>query len=142
MALSRDQENRLACASDLIITDPEATLAARLTELGQQLDAARRPKGRLAAIAGLIHQCPPPDVLAGYDQCAHGTRPCQSTQAAWLAQGKDRDQQMRRFSQAVQREAQIYDAEREPREEYEAAQREGRRPYWGTGLAAEPGPGH
>jgi hypothetical protein len=73
------------------------------------------PEERLNTIADLIHECPPPDVLAGYDQCAHGTWPCQSTEAAWLAQGRDRDQALHRFSQAVQREAQIQDAERRPR---------------------------
>jgi hypothetical protein len=96
------------------------------------------PEERLNTIADLIHECPPPDVLAGYDQCAHGTWPCQSTEAAWLAQGRDRDQALHRFSQAVQREAQIQDAERETKEEYEAAQREGRPPYWETDLEAEP----
>jgi hypothetical protein len=93
---------------------------------------------RLAAIAGLIHPCPPPDALAGYDQCAHGTWPCATTEAAWLAQGRDRDQELRNLSEAVQREALIQDAERETQKELLAAGREGRRPWWEEELAAEP----
>jgi crotonobetainyl-CoA:carnitine CoA-transferase CaiB-like acyl-CoA transferase len=93
---------------------------------------------RLAAIAGLIHACPPPDALAGYDQCAHGIWPCATTKAAWLAQGRDRDQELRNLSEAVQQEALIQDAEWETRHELLAAGREGRRPCWEEELAAEP----
>lgn len=63
------------------------------------------PEERLAVIAGLIAACPAPDVLAGYDQCAHGTWPCPTTEAAWIAQGSDRETELRAFSREIAREA-------------------------------------
>jgi hypothetical protein len=77
---------------------------------------------RLAKLADLLSACPPPDMAGGYDQCAHGTWPCVITQAAWLAQGRDRDQEVRAACQ-----------------ELRAAEREGRPPSWEA--EAEPGPG-
>ncbi len=52
--------------------------------------AAATPEERLTRIAGLLSECPAPDALAGYYQCAHGTWPCATTEAAWLAQGRTR----------------------------------------------------
>jgi hypothetical protein len=95
---------------------------------------------RLAAIAGLIRACPPPDALAGCDQCAHSSWPCAATEAAWLAEGRDRDLELRKLSEAVQREALIQNAERETRQELLAAGREGRRPCWEEEPAAERDP--
>ncbi len=63
------------------------------------------PEERLAAIAERISACPAPDVLAGYDQCEHGTWPCPATEAAWIALGSDRDTEMHAFAKAVAREA-------------------------------------
>jgi hypothetical protein len=83
---------------------------------------------RLAAIAERISPCPAPDVLAGYDQCTRGTWPCAITEAAWLAQGRDREQELRDLSQEVAREAAIEDAGREAWEEYRAARSEGSLP--------------
>lgn len=88
------------------------------------------PEERLAAIAQRISPCPAPDALADYDRCAHGTWPCATTEAAWLAQGRDRDEEVRRVTEAVSREAAIQDAGEEAWEEYQAAEREGRPPYW------------
>ena len=101
--------------------------------------ATGTPEERLTRIAGLLSECPAPDALAGYDQCAHGTWPCATTEAAWLAQGRDRDQELRNVSEALRWEALIQDAERETQQEYEAAQREGRPPCWDE-LAAEHDP--
>ena len=92
---------------------------------------------RLTRIAELISACPAPDVMQGYDQCAHGTWPCATTEAAWLARGIERDDEMRKLREYATREAQIEDAERETQEEYEAARREGRRPYWEEELDAD-----
>jgi predicted GIY-YIG superfamily endonuclease len=97
-----------------------------------------RAEERLAAIADLIHECPPPAALAGYDQCAHGTWPCATTEAAWLAQGRKRDQELAKVREAVQREALIQDAEWETQQELLAAEQEGRRPYWEEEAVAEP----
>ena len=84
---------------------------------------------RLAGVAGRISQRLAPDALAGDDQCAHGTWPCAVTEAAWLAQGRDRDEELRSVREAVTREALIQDAERDTQQELEAASREGRRAY-------------
>ena len=93
------------------------------------------PEERLTVIAGLISACPVPDALAGRDQCAHGTWPCATTEAAWLAQGRDRDQEVRKVTEAFARDALIEDAGWEVQQEIEAAAREGRPPYRETELA-------
>ncbi len=92
---------------------------------------------RLAKLADLLTECPPPDMAGGYGQCAHGTWPCAITQAAWLAQGRGRDQEVRAACQAAAREAQIEEAVWEALQEQLAAEHEGRLPYW----EAEAGPG-
>lgn len=92
---------------------------------------------RLAKLADLLSECPPPDMAGGYDQCAHGTWPCAITQAAWLAQGRDRDQEMRAACQAAAREAEAEEVGGEACQELRAAERAGRPPCWG----AEAGPG-
>jgi hypothetical protein len=68
------------------------------------------PEERLAKLADLLSECPPPDIAGGYDQCAHGTWPCVITQAAWLAQGRDRDQEVRAACQAAARKAELEQA--------------------------------
>jgi hypothetical protein len=78
-------------------------------------------------------------MAGGFDQCAHGTWPCAITQAAWLAQGRDRDQEVRAACQAAAREAAIEEASREAYEEYLAAERGGRLPYWKTEADPEAG---
>jgi len=88
------------------------------------------PQDRLIKIADLLGECPPPDMAGGYDQCAHGTWPCVITQAAWLAQGRDRDQEVRAACQAAAREAEAEDASWEAYQEQLAADREGRLPCW------------
>jgi hypothetical protein len=97
------------------------------------------PEDRLAKIGDLLGECPPPDMAGGFDQCAHGTWPCAITQAAWLAQGRDRDQEVRAACQAAAREVEAEEASREAYEELLAAEREGRLPYWEA--EAEPGAG-
>jgi hypothetical protein len=88
------------------------------------------PEDRLTKIADLLGGCPPPDMADGYDQCVHGTWPCVITQAAWLAQGRDRDQEVRAACQAAAREARAEDARWEVHQEQLAAEREGRLPWW------------
>jgi hypothetical protein len=95
------------------------------------------PQERLAKLADLLRECPPPDLAGGSGQCAHGTWPCAITQAAWLAQGRDRDQEMRAACQAAARDAELEQASWEACQELPAAGREGRRPCWD----AEAGPG-
>ena len=95
------------------------------------------PQERLAKLADLLTEFPPPDNASGTDQCAHGTWPCAITQAAWLAQGRDRDQEMHAACQAAARQAELEQAGREACQELQAAEREGRRPYWQA--EAEPG---
>jgi hypothetical protein len=97
------------------------------------------PDGRLATIADLLGECPPPDMAGGYDQCAHGTWPCVITQAVWLAQGRDRDQEVHAACQAAAREAEAEDAAWEACQEQLAAEREGRLPYWEAGADPEAG---
>jgi hypothetical protein len=80
---------------------------------------------RLTRIADLLGECQPPGMAGGYDQCAHGTWPCVITQAVWLAQGRDRDQEVHAACQATAREAVIEDAAQEAYEEWAAAEREG-----------------
>jgi hypothetical protein len=92
--------------------------------------AQAAPEDRLAAIADLISPCPAPDALAGEDRCAHGTWPCATTEAAWLAQGRDRGQELRAVQEALARGAAIEDAGREVQQEQDAAERDGRPPYW------------
>jgi hypothetical protein len=87
------------------------------------------PEGRLAKIADLLGACPPPDMAGGYDQCAHGTWPCAITQAVWLAQGRDRDQEVHAACQAAAPEMKAEDASGEAHQELLAAEREGRLPY-------------
>jgi hypothetical protein len=95
------------------------------------------PEGRLAKLADLLSECPPPDVAGGDDQCAHGTWPCVITQAAWLTQGRDLAQEVRAACQAAAREAELEQAGCEACQELPAAEREGRHPHW----EAEPEPG-
>jgi hypothetical protein len=97
------------------------------------------PEDRLVKIADLLGECPPPDMAGGYDQCAHGTWPCAITQATWLAQGRDRDQEVRAACQAAAQEVEAEEASREAYEELLAAEREERLPYWEA--EAEPGAG-
>jgi hypothetical protein len=97
------------------------------------------PEERLAKLADLLRECPPPDLAGGYDQCAHGTWPCAITQATWLAQGRDRDQEVRAACRAAARQAELEQAGWEACQELQAAEREGRRPYWQA--EAEPGAG-
>ena len=50
---------------------------------------------RLQQIAQRLTPCPIPDVTEGWDLCAHGLPwPCPTTEAAWIARGLDRDQQV------------------------------------------------
>jgi hypothetical protein len=50
---------------------------------------------RLQQIAQRLTPCPIPDVSEGWDLCAHGLPwPCPSTEAAWLARGLDRTEQV------------------------------------------------
>jgi len=50
---------------------------------------AAKAVARLAEIADLLDPCPPPDLVAGYDLCAHAQAwPCPVTVAAWLARGR------------------------------------------------------
>jgi hypothetical protein len=95
------------------------------------------PQERLAKLADLLTECPPPDIARGYDQCAHGTWPCAITQATWLAQGRDRDQEVQAACQAAAQEVELEQAGWEAYQELQAAQREGRRPHWQA--EAEPG---
>jgi hypothetical protein len=88
------------------------------------------PEDRLIEIADLLGGCPPPDMAGGYDQCVHGTWPCIITQAAWLAQGRDRDQEVRAASQAAARQAEAEDASWEAYQEQLRANQEGRLPWW------------
>jgi hypothetical protein len=101
--------------------------------------AVTAPEERLTKLADLLSECPPPDLAGGYDQCAHGTWPCVITQAAWLAQGRDRDQEVRAACQAAAREAEAEDAGWEACQDPRAAEREARPPSWEA--EAEPGPG-
>jgi hypothetical protein len=88
------------------------------------------PPERLAKLADLLTECPAPDIAGGYDQCAHGTWPCAITQAAWLAQGRARDQEIRAACQAAAREAEAEQASWEAHQELRAAEQEERPPYW------------
>jgi len=97
------------------------------------------PESRLAKLADLLSECPPPDLAGGYDQCAHGTWPCAITQATWLAQGRNRVQEIRAACQAATRQTQPERAGWEACQELQAAEREGRRPNRET--EAEPGAG-
>ena len=60
------------------------------------------------AIAALLVPCPPPDVAAGFDRCPcghHGSWPCPTTRAAWLARGIDPDAEVGRVMADVAVEA-------------------------------------
>jgi hypothetical protein len=94
------------------------------------------PEDRLARIADLLGECPPPDMAGGAGQCAHGTWPCAITQAVWLGQGRDRDHEVRAACHAAAREAEAEEASRQAHEELPAAEREGRLPH----RPAESGP--
>ena len=49
----------------------------------------------LREIARRISPCPIPDVANGWNLCAHGLPwPCPTTEAAWIARGLDRDEQV------------------------------------------------
>lgn len=51
--------------------------------------------GALQEIARRITPCPIPDVANGWDLCAHALPwPCPTTEAAWIARGLDRDEQI------------------------------------------------
>ena len=88
------------------------------------MTAGKRP----AKLADLLTECPPPDMAGGYDQCAHGTWPCVIPKAAWLAQGRDRDQEVRSACQGATREAEAEQAGWEARQELPAARQEGHPP--------------
>jgi hypothetical protein len=88
------------------------------------------PQERLAKLADLLSECPPPDIAGSSDQCVHGTWPCAITQATWLAQGRDRDQEVQAASRAAAREAELEQTGWEACQELQAAQREERRPHW------------
>ena len=50
---------------------------------------------RLQQIARRVTPCPVPDAAGGWDLCPHGLPwPCPSTEAAWIARGLDRDEQI------------------------------------------------
>jgi hypothetical protein len=100
---------------------------------------AAAAQDRLAKIADLLGPCPPPDMASGNDQCAHGTWPCVITQAAWLAQGRDRDQEVQAACRAAAWEAEAEHNSWEACQELLAAEEEGRLPYWE--VEAEPGAG-
>jgi hypothetical protein len=100
--------------------------------------AVTAPEERLAKLADLLNECPPPDLTGGHDQCAHGTWPCAITQATWLAQGRDRDQEVQAACQAAARKGELEQADWEACQELQAAEREGR-PCWDA--EAEPGAG-
>jgi hypothetical protein len=97
------------------------------------------PQERLAKLADLLRECPPPDLAGGDGQCAHGTWPCAITQATWLAQGRDRDQEVRAACQATARQAELEQASWEARQERRGPEQEGRCPRWQA--EAEPGAG-
>jgi hypothetical protein len=97
------------------------------------------PQDRLVKIADLLGACPPPDMAGGYDQCAHGTWPCVITQAAWLAQGRDRDQEVRAACQAAARDAEAEDASWDAYQEQMAADRAGRLRWWEAKADPEAG---
>jgi hypothetical protein len=49
----------------------------------------------LQEIARRISPCPIPDVDNGWNLCAHGLPwPCPTAEAAWIARGLDRDEQV------------------------------------------------
>lgn len=50
---------------------------------------------RLQQIAQRLTPCPIPDATEGWDLCAHGLPwPYPNTEAAWIARGLDRDEQV------------------------------------------------
>jgi hypothetical protein len=67
------------------------------------VDAQRR----LAGIAARVTPCGPPNVMEGMDSCpcgVGGTWPCPITEAAWLARGVDRDDEVRRVMDRLRAE--------------------------------------
>jgi hypothetical protein len=80
--------------------------------------------------------CPAPDVMAGMDQCEHGTWPCAQTEAAWHASGTSRAAELAGLTQACAREARFADAGRQAQADYDAARRAGRLPQWEAELEA------
>jgi hypothetical protein len=104
---------------------------------GQPVTAV--PGDRLARIGDLLRACPPPDIAGGFDQCPHGTWPCVITQAVWLAQGRDRDQEVAAAGQAAARQAEPGQAGWDATEDLPAAERDERLPCWEAD--AEPGTG-
>lgn len=64
----------------------------RAEEAAAAVDALEH---RLLQIAQRLTPCPIPDVTEGWDLCGHGLAwPCPTTEAAWIARGLDRDQQI------------------------------------------------
>lgn len=62
------------------------------------------PQHALEEIARRISPCPPPDVFNGYDICpTHPSSgwPCSNTEAAWLARGLDRTEQVKAALAAI-----------------------------------------
>jgi hypothetical protein len=58
--------------------------------------SAQQLEQRLQQIAQRVTPCQIPDVAGGWDLCAHGLPwPCPTTEAAWIARGLDRDEQVR-----------------------------------------------
>lgn len=59
--------------------------------------SAQQLQRQLDEIARRVTPCPAPDVAAGWDLCAHEMPwPCSITEAAWIARGLDRDDQVQR----------------------------------------------
>jgi hypothetical protein len=57
--------------------------------------AAAALEARLQQIAQRLTPCPIPDFTDGWDLCAHGLPwPCPTTEAAWIARGLDRAEQV------------------------------------------------
>jgi hypothetical protein len=56
-----------------------------------------RLRAVLTQIAALVDPCPVPNVTEGYDQCPHGTWPCATTRAGWLARGMDPEREAARI---------------------------------------------
>ncbi len=54
---------------------------------------------QLNQIARRLIPCPVPDIAGGWDLCAHAVPwPCPITEAAWIARGLDRDEQIRQHT--------------------------------------------
>jgi hypothetical protein len=65
------------------------------TDTEQHVADVDELEGRLLQIAQRLTPCPIPDFTHGWDLCAHGLPwPCPTTEAAWIARGLDRDDQV------------------------------------------------